>query len=153
MVPSNTNQLYLSFELERIIVAHQLKQVDVAALKGMNKVLIESLPKWHYFNNQDDVDHDVTCIFGIPMGESADFRSILLLQFHKFKPTFCSRKGTSPETLLKELEKLLKNNQLECQCSGGSSGVLKYSKELKDLLHMANFCPSKEGYIYHHSLG
>ena len=83
--------------------------------EGKNEVPIESLPNWYYFNDEDDVEHDVTCIIGIPMGQPVSFGSILLLRFHKFKPRFSSRKETktSPELLLGEMEKLLKNNQLE----------------------------------------
>jgi hypothetical protein len=83
----------------------------------------------------------VTLVIGYDEPGTATF--ILLCHFHKISPFY--GKKQSVRDLFKDLHDLLddKTKKLERQCEGGSSGRIKYSKELKMMLNTLNVTPRK----------
>jgi len=100
----------------------------------LNDLPVEEVNQMVYFDTEcHSVNTDITLVLGFE--ESSNAASILLCRFHKLK-AFYGKKRTV-RTLFKDLHDLLdeKTMKLERCREGGSSGRIRYSKELRMMLH------------------
>ena len=120
----------------------KLRKEDVA-LKGCNQISEDDLSSSYYFDASSESNKvDVTLVVGLDSKHHAGFASILLMRFHKLKPTFNQgNKDECSRNFLKELQSELSNGGLERRRVGGSSGRITYSRDMKLLMATPNATP------------
>ena len=140
LIPSLLTHSCLVQFKTKIVFVPRVDEVDMDAIKGTNDLPYEQLKKHYLFKDEDEVDRDCTLFLGYEPGQPLEYAYILLLRFHKMKPAVPHK--TSKQLLL-DLEQHLKNNKLERRRSGGSSGRLCYSKELKQMMATSGSTPKR----------
>ena len=128
----------------RVYYVPKVQDVD-SKLRGCNKISAHDLSSSYYFDASLGVsnDIDVTVVIGIDsMDKSESFGSILLMRFHKLRPSF-TKKNTDgcTKTFFTTLQNELSNGGLERRRVGGSSGKITYSRDVKLLLATPNSTP------------
>ena len=115
---SINNQIWIFIlqQTVRVFYVPKVRDVD-SKLKGCNKISTHDLSSSYYFDASLGVsnDVDVTVVIGIDsMDQPEYFGSILLMRFHKLRPTF-KKKDTDgcTKTFLSRLQKELSNGGLE----------------------------------------
>ena len=92
-----------------------------------------------FYFDSSNTSEDVSIIIGTEGNENAS--SLLLCRFNKFNPMHGMKRELTPNNLFLSLYKSLSNNGIERQRTGGSSGYLQFSDELRRLLATSNSTP------------
>ena len=139
-----TISIFILQKKVRVYYVPKVQDVD-SKLRGCNKISAHDLSSSYYFDASLGVsnDIDVTVVIGIDsMDKSESFGSILLMRFHKLRPSF-TKKNTDgcTKTFFTTLRNELSNGGLERRRVGGSSGKITYSRDVKLLLATPNSTP------------
>ena len=140
---SINNLIWIFILQKKVKVFYVPKVQDVdSKLRGCNKISAYDLSSSYYFDASFGISNDVdlTVVIGIDsMDQPENFGSILLMRFHKLRPTF-KKKDTDgcTKTFLSRLQKELSNGGLERLRVRGSSGRITYSRDVKLLLATQN---------------